>query len=77
MAAARPAAYRSGSVGVPVGGKALHPVKGVGHDAVHHLQREGDDVLEHGLAQQGAAHAQRHQQPEGREGGAPGQIVAR
>ncbi|MNS07818.1 hypothetical protein D3C72_392690 [compost metagenome] len=64
------------AVGMPVGGKALHAVEGVGHDPVHHLQGERDDVLEHRLAQQRAAHAQRHQQPEGRDGGVPGQRVA-
>ncbi|MDT4839684.1 hypothetical protein FQZ97_734800 [compost metagenome] len=77
--AARHLAHRrtGEAVGMPVGGEALHAVEGVGHDFIHHLQREGDDVLEYALAQQRAADAQCDQQPERREGGAPDQFVAR
>ena len=40
------------AVGVPVGRKPLHPVKGIGDDLVHDAQGEPDDVHPHALAQQ-------------------------
>lgn len=67
---------RSGeAVGVPVGGKALDAMEGVGGDIRHHLQRQFDDGHEGEVAQHDTGKRQRHQHGKGRHRRIPRDLV--